>query len=93
MRSEHQAWTEYQAFVGWTRNGYWRNGQLLNEYGQVIYEPTKLITSRTPPQTAYKAPGRAQRSGLECAAPEFVEWLRDLTKAKVANIPSLAELP
>ena len=76
-------------FDGWTRNGYWRDGKLLNEHGRMIYEQVKL-TRRTH-HKSQEAPQRAQDKRLESAALEYSEWLKRQTE-RLANIPVFAEM-
>ena len=81
---------ESMNFTGWTRNGYWRGGKLLNEYGRMIYEPVKL-TRRNSPYRPQEASQRAQDKRLESAAMEYSEWLKRQTE-RLANIPVFAEM-
>ena len=65
-------------FEGWTREGYWRSGKLLNGR-KVIHENKPLVTVRKP----HKGPQRTQDQKTALATPEFQEWLKGIAVANV----------
>ena len=72
-------------FEGWTREGYWRSGKLLNGR-KVIHENKPLVTVRKP----HKGPQQTQETKTASATPEFNAWLESLiAQASLTNIQVL----